>query len=163
MKRDILWNLNKNCSKCNNRLILIIDQFGFLFISYKRRENTSVMKCAHTHGGFGHTFTIFPPWDFCRPRTNTHYAPPAHVADVPFYVYSRMRFLPRFPTIRQFYFYPSPIYQPNHSLLSASRSIHNCIFTITRIPILPNYSTKSFVLSKINKRKEKIESLLYLT
>lgn len=94
---------------CNDRLISTIDQHFYLLRQEKRKRHTSVMKCAHTHGGFGHTFTIFPPWDFCRPRTNTHYAPPAHVADVPFYVYSRMRFLPRFPTIRQFY--PSPIYR----------------------------------------------------
>lgn len=146
---------------CNDRLISTIDQHFYLLRQEKRKRHTSVMKCAHTHGGFGHTFTIFPPWDFCRPRTNTHYAPPAHVADVPFYVYSRMRFLPRFPTIRQFY--PSILPRSTDSTLASLRfpynlQLHIYDYTSPNSTIYtPNYSKKSFILSiEMNNRKGKI-------
>lgn len=48
-----------------------------------------------------------------------------------------------------------------HSLLFASPTIYNYIFTIIRVPIppiyTPNYSKKSFILSiEMNKRKGKI-------
>lgn len=54
-----------------------------------RNEHACMVKCAHTHGGCGHASMIFPleiSVVHARIRTNTHYAPPAHVADVPFYV-----------------------------------------------------------------------------
>lgn len=40
---------------------------------------------AHTHGGCGHTFYGIPPRDFSPRNGSTHYAPPAHVADVQFH------------------------------------------------------------------------------
>lgn len=40
---------------------------------------------AHTHGGCGHTFHDIPPRDFSPRNGSTHYAPPAHVADVQYY------------------------------------------------------------------------------
>lgn len=39
---------------------------------------------AHMHGGCGHAFHDVPPRDFSPRNGSTHYAPPAHVADVRF-------------------------------------------------------------------------------